>query len=203
MTRYISVVTAHVLTPAGVTRLRPLRHGDAVRVRRWMASLEVIRFTVVVPQADYGPITPYSAADADRYLDSLVRDPRRRSYAIELDGEHVGNVGLKEYDAGAEDAECFIELGERHARGRGVGTRAMMLLLDHAFAGLGLLRVRLGVFEFNRAAIEMYLRLGFVHDGVYGEHFADGRAWRVEAMVLTRESYARLRPKLVRTFPVS
>ena len=171
----------------GEVALRALRMSDAARVRRWMADPTVIKFTVVVPGPEYGPLLPYTAEEADIYLETLVRDPSRKSYAIEVDGEHVGNVGLKDYAPDRKEAECFIELGEKTARGRGVGTRAMVMLLQTAFETLRLERVRLGVFEFNRPAIKLYRALGFVDDGRYGWHFAEGRFWDVNAMVLSRD----------------
>lgn len=164
--------------------------ADATRVRRWMADPAVIKFTVVVPGPEYGPLLPYTTEEADIYLETLVRDPARKSWAIELDGAHVGNIGLKDYAPERPEAECFIELGEKSARGKGVGTRAMVLLLDVAFATLRLERIRLGVFEFNRPAIKLYRALGFVDDGRYGWHYADGRFWDVNAMMLDRNSYA-------------
>ena len=167
--------------------------SDAGRVRRWMADMAVIRFTVVVPGPEYGPLQPYTADEADQYLETLVRDPSRKSFAIELDGAHVGNVGLKDYAPGRSEAECFIELGEKAARGRGVGTCAMIMLLDVAFDTLRLERVRLGVFEFNRPATKLYESLGFVDDGRYGWHFADGRFWDVNAMALDRHTWTSLR----------
>jgi RimJ/RimL family protein N-acetyltransferase len=167
--------------------------ADALRVRRWMADPAVIRFTVVVPGPEYGPLEPYTVQEADHYLDTLVNDPTRRSFAIELDGLHVGNVGLKDYRPPSRVAECFIELGERGARGKGVGTKAMRLLLDMSFDKLVLEQVRLGVFEFNRPAIKLYRNLGFVDDGRYGWHWADGRFWDVNAMVLERTTWMRMR----------
>ena len=178
--------------------LRPLRMSDAVRVRKWMADLAVIRFTVVVPGPEYGPLSPYSAEEADQYLETLVRDPSRRSYAIEVQEpsattrEHVGNVGLKDYAPGRSEAECFIELGEKSARGHGVGNRAMRMLLDVAFEDLALQTVRLGVFEFNEPAISLYRKLGFVDDGRYGWHYAEGRFWDVNAMCLDRKTWQAL-----------
>ena len=154
-----------------------------------MADPAVIQFTVVVPGPEYGPLLPYSAEEADIYLETLVRDPSRRSFAVEVDGQHVGNVGLKDYAADRPEAECFIELGERSARGRGVGARAMTMLLDHSFDALRLQRIRLGVFEFNKPAIRLYQALGFTDDGRYGWHFADGRFWDVNAMVIARDAW--------------
>lgn len=193
----VQVVPERRRRAPGAVGLRPLRLSDAVRVRKWMADLAVIRFTVVVPGPEYGPLSPYSAEEADQYLETLVRDPSRRSYAIELrEGQgppvHVGNVGLKDYQPGRPEAECFIELGEKSARGQGVGKRAMAMLLEVAFAELSLNAVRLGVFEFNEPAISLYRRLGFAADGRYGWHYADGRFWDVNAMCLERRVWLAL-----------
>lgn len=169
--------------------LRMLTTSDRAAIRRWMADPALIRFTVLVPGPEYGPVTPYAPAAADRYLETLVMDPGRRSFAICVDGRHVGNVGLKEYDPLRATAECFIEIGERDARGGGVGTAAMSALLDVAFDQMELVSVRLGVFEFNLPAIRLYRRLGFVDDGRYGWHWADGRYWEVHAMIVTPEQW--------------
>jgi RimJ/RimL family protein N-acetyltransferase len=149
-----------------------------------MADPAVISFTVQVPGPEYGPVVPYSDDEADRYLDMLVRDPDRRSYAIEVDGVHVGNVGLKSHDWRKRTAECFIEVGVVDARRRGVGAGAMSQLLDIAFYECRLQRIRLGVFEFNAPAIALYRKLGFVDDGKHGVHHAQGRVWAVNAMAI-------------------
>lgn len=170
-------------------RLRPLRVEDRPAVRRWMSDPDVIRFTVLVPGPEYAPVRPYPAAAADRYLKTLMSDPRRRSFAV-LEGErHVGNVGLKELDLAAGVGECFIEIGERDVRGHGVGQRAMELLLEHAFEDLQLREVTLGVFEFNGPARALYRRLGFGYVGTYGWHWAEGQFWHVQQLTLTREEW--------------
>jgi RimJ/RimL family protein N-acetyltransferase len=147
-----------------------------------MANPAVIEFTVQVPAPEYGPVLPYSVEQADGYLDMLIRQADRRSYAIELDGVHVGNVGLKELDWRQRRAECFVEIGAVDVRRRGVAFSAMTQLLDLAFDEFQLKGVRLGVFEFNKPAIALYRKLGFVDDGRHGDHYAQGRCWAVLAM---------------------
>jgi len=176
--------------------LRPLRPTDRAAIRRWMADMRVIAFTVVVPAPEYGPVEPYDAASADRYLELLLRDPDRRSYAILRDGVHVGNVGLKHIDLQRGTSECFIEVGEMSARRHGVALAAMAQLLDVAFDVLRLQTVRLGVFEFNAPAIALYKKLGFVDDGRLGDHWADGRVWAVNAMRIDALDWYRARGRL-------
>lgn len=165
--------------------------SDAASVRRWMADPALIRFTVVVPGPEHGPLMPYTVPEADHYLQTLVHEPSRRSYAIELGGVHVGNIGIKDWRQGATSAECFIEIGEESARGRGVGTAAFHQLLGVAFDELRLEEVRLGVFAFNAPAIALYRKLGFVDDGRYGWHWADGGYYEINAMVLSRARFLR------------
>ena len=185
-----------VCTEQADVTLRPLRMTDKFAIRRWMADRNVIDFTVVVPGPAYGPVVPYSAGDADRYLELLVRDPERRSCAILLNGEHVGNVGLKAINERRGTAECFIEVGELSARRRGVGARAMTAMLDIAFDELRVQSVRLGVFDFNDAAIALYRKIGFVDDGRLGDHWVRGRVYAVNAMRVDQHSWlrGRLRP---------
>ncbi|OGQ18698.1 MAG: hypothetical protein A2138_09520 [Deltaproteobacteria bacterium RBG_16_71_12] len=171
--------------------LRPLSMSDTACIRRWMADPALIRFTVVVPGPEHGPLLPYTVAEADHYLRTLVTDPSRRSWAIELAGMHVGNTGIKDWRAGATSAECFIEIGEGDARGRGVGASALRQLLEIAFGALGLQTVRLGVFAFNTPAIALYRKLGFVDEGRYGWHWVDGGYFEINAMAVHRASWPR------------
>lgn len=174
--------------------LRPLALADGPRVRRWMADLALIRMTVVVPGPEHGPLAPYTVSEADHYLSTLVCDPSRKSFAIELAGVHVGNVGIKDWRPGALSAECFIEVGEASARGRGVGKRALLRLLEVGFFELGLEVVRLGVFEFNAPAVALYRKVGFVDEGRYGWHWADGHYHEINAMALHRQRFVRQGP---------
>jgi len=177
---------------AGEVSLRPLGWGDASRIRRWMTDPELIRLTVLVPGPEYMPARPFTPAAADRYLASLLDRAQRRSFAILRDGVHVGNVGLKAVELTRLRAECFIEIGERSARGCGVGREAMQLLLRFAFDRLGLEEVRLGVFEFNAPAIRLYRQLGFREGAQYGWHYADGLFYEVLGMVLSRADFRQL-----------
>lgn len=173
--------------------LRSLTADDRPQIRRWMQQPEVTRYTVVVPDPSCVRERGYSTRDADRYLQILLGEPRRKTYAIVADGVHVGNLGLKDIDAHAQVAECFIEIGELCYRRRGIAHRAMLELLRICSSDSDIVELRLGVIEFNEAAIALYRNLGFSQAGLYGVHYADGRYWDIVEMryCLSSESATR------------
>lgn len=162
-----------------------------------MQDPAVVNFTVVVP----GPeCTDDDCAyvDADQYFRRLMFDRKRRAFAIVFNGLHVGNVGLRDLDLDAGVSECFIEIGEAHARGQGVGKEAMRQVLDYAFDDLGLQCVLLGVFEFNTKARALYLHLGFTQSKTpCGLHWSRGRYWDVVRMEMSASTWkAARRPRV-------
>jgi RimJ/RimL family protein N-acetyltransferase len=71
-----------------------------------------------------------------------------------------------------------ITIGERDAWGRGLGTEATEMMLEHAFERLGLHRVGLSVFSYNLRAIRAYEKAGFRIEGRQREAILrDGRYW--------------------------
>ncbi|MFD2349343.1 GNAT family N-acetyltransferase [Nonomuraea ferruginea] len=89
----------------------------------------------------------------------------RLDLAIEVGGDYVGEVVLNEL--GEPNLSCNLRIaliGDR-AFGRGYGTEAITLALDHAFRTTPLHRVGLEVFAFNDRARHVYEKLGFVEEG--------------------------------------
>lgn len=168
-------------------RLRPLRLLDRDRVCRWMSDPYVIQHSFVVPGPSSLPSDFFTLAYAARYFDLLFTDASRRTYAILYNAKHIGNVGLKDIDQSRGHAECFIEIGEKSLRGRGIGQTAMAHLLNIGFGKLGLLTIELEVLEFNVAAIQIYQKLGFRKLASSSWHYDEfGMYWRVLRMGLER-----------------
>jgi len=110
---------------------------------------------------------------------------------VEKSGDrHVGNIGLHQINWVHRSAVLAILIGDAEARGRGYGTEAVTLLVEHAFSRLNLHRVELGVRADNEPAIRSYRKAGFADEGVFREAFCagGGRYWDVLRM-------ARLNPK--------
>lgn len=85
----------------------------------------------------------------------------------ELDGKVVGSAGLHPITAQMRRrhvAHLGISVMAEH-HGQGVGSALMAALCDYADQWAQVLRIELTVFADNHAAIALYERFGFAHEG--------------------------------------
>ncbi len=145
--------------------LRPFTSADAPAMARILSDPEVVRLT--------GSATTTAATHEPADLDELVdwygtrQDHHDRLDLAIVDratGAVVGEVVLNDHDEDASSVNFRILVGPG-GRGRGLGTEAARLVLDHAFRVVGLRRVELEVHDFNPRARHVYESLGFVHEG--------------------------------------
>ncbi|MDA0713462.1 MAG: GNAT family protein [bacterium] len=177
--------------------LRTLQIDDFELVHKWLSDPYIIQLTFVISGPNSEQIMPFSEALAEQYLNMLVTDPKRKTYAIEVNGQHVGNIGLKDYNEEFKRCEIFVEVGEADFRSKGVGKAAIAILLDYAFDALNLKEIRLEVLEFNSAAIHVYRKLGFVSTGTTGWHYDNhGQYWQVHGMLVGRDKWKFVRAQL-------
>lgn len=92
-----------------------------------------------------------------------------QQFIIETDGVAVGYIGLFDIDELARHAEVGIALVPE-ARGRGIGTAALMHAIEHAFMRGNLRRLHLEVIASNVGAIRSYQKAGFVIEGRSRQH---------------------------------
>lgn len=70
-----------------------------------------------------------------------------------------------------------IGIGADSARSKGIGTQALQYLEDEIRAQ-GLMRIELGVFEYNERAIRLYKKMGFQEIGrIEGFTYWQGKMW--------------------------
>lgn len=85
-------------------------------------------------------------------------------------GELVGHAELGNVDRSSDSAKLMrILVGPQELRGRGLGEAVVRELVRVGFAELGLHRLELNVFDFNRGAIRCYERVGFRREGTLRE----------------------------------
>ena len=91
------------------------------------------------------------------------------SFVVDVDGTAVGSATLFDIDLLARHAEAGIAL-EGSARGRGIGTAAIIQLVQFAFVRHNLRRIHLQAISSNVAAIRAYKKAGFVIEGRQRQH---------------------------------
>ena len=156
--------------------------------RRWYADPEIARLA----RYQEGPMRP---EEIDRFFQARVIGPESLAMAIHERSTDrlIGTCALSQMDADNGSAMFHITVGEKDAWGRGLGTEATRLMVDHAFGTLKLHRVSLSVFEFNKRAIRAYAACGFVAEGRAREAIWRDRRWWDEVTMSILESDGRRR----------
>lgn len=108
--------------------------------------------------------------DARRVRTADDDDPEAAvSLVIDVNGTAAGSATLFDVDLLARHAEAGINL-ERNARGRGIGTAAIIQLVEFGFVRHNLRRIHLQAISSNVAAIRAYEKAGFVIEGRQRQH---------------------------------
>ncbi|WP_377645199.1 GNAT family N-acetyltransferase [Oryzobacter terrae] len=163
-------MAAPVLTGRRVV-LRPLRPTDAAARRAHGYHREIER--------NYGSTRgdgPMSEAESLAWLDSALA-LGDTSWVVETGATVAGAAFLHSVRQSDRKAMFAIGMFAPRFTGRGAGTEATGLVLDHAFTTLGLHRVTLRVLSFNAPAIACYERAGFVVEGRERESCLMGEEW--------------------------
>ena len=139
--------------------LRQFRAADAASLARHANDRQVwLNLRDLFPH-------PYSIADAERYIAQVVDEMPVTRFAIDIDGEAVGGVGLKlGSDIERRSAEIGYWLGQAYW-GRGIVSAAVAAVTDYAFRELDLLRVFAVPFVRNPASARVLEKAGYQREG--------------------------------------
>lgn len=173
-------------------------YGEGIRFR-WPEREDLPRFVEWIndPEVRHGIARdlPLNTAAEEQWFDEVMAKPEpERPLAIEIkEGEDwrlVGSCGLFNLDWVTRKAELGILIGDKASWDRGIGTRAMRLLLHHGFETLNLNRIYLRVFEYNDRALHVYRKLGFVEEGRFRQdRFSQGRYWDTFLMSMLKREF--------------
>ncbi len=80
--------------------------------------------------------------------------------------KHIGNVGLQSINWLNRSGELTFMFGDKREWGKGYATRAGKLMIDHAFAKLGLHRIYTGTLESNIGMQKVAGKFGMKQEGI-------------------------------------
>jgi RimJ/RimL family protein N-acetyltransferase len=149
-------------------RLEPLTSKHFAGVWAMLSDPEAIRLT--------GSQAEFSEPAIRTWLATRPRQFDRADWAIMRRDEDtfLGEVVLNDLDPANASMNFRIVLGSE--RGRGHGTEATNLVLDHGFA-VGLHRIHLEVFDFNPRAQRVYEKCGFQREGLHRDALYQNGKW--------------------------
>jgi RimJ/RimL family protein N-acetyltransferase len=109
------------------------------------------------------------------------------------DGALCGIAYLRDIEWISRNAAFGLMIGRRDRQRRGLGRRALRLMLHHGFDVLNLERIYLYVVEYNLPARRLYETSGFAYEGALRKHVAlGGRRFDLLVMGMLRDEFDRL-----------
>lgn len=144
----------------GIVTIRRLKRSDKVRMAE-IANNEKVAANL----RDAFP-SPYTVEDAQKFISMCLRQEPYEVFAIEFEGEYVGNIGLhRQSDVYRKTAELGYFIGEPYWH-RGITPRAVNLICEYGFRELDVIKIFSGVFSFNTASQRVLEKCGFTLEAV-------------------------------------
>ena len=149
--------------PSAGIYLRPMTREDTGLIVDWRNGEEVRRNFI------YQEL--FTREGHENWIKNMVETGKVVQMIIcdLADDTPLGSVYIRDIDRQHRKAEYGIFIGEKSARGRGVGTAAARLMLDYCFYEEKLHRIYLRVFSSNEQAIRSYEKAGFIKEGLLRE----------------------------------
>jgi [ribosomal protein S5]-alanine N-acetyltransferase len=109
---------------------------------------------------------PYTETDAEQWFFLLEGMPEPTHWAIEVDGQAAGGIGVVLGQGVYRKSATFgYWLGEPYW-GRGIMTEVVKHVSRYAMSRYGLVRLHSAVFEWNHASMRVLEKCGFSREGV-------------------------------------
>ena len=109
---------------------------------------------------------PYTRENANAFLKAATTAAETSNLAIDVDGEAAGAIGyVPGIDVERYSAEIGYWLGESHW-GHGIATEALLLVTDHVFGTVNLLRLFALPFADNAGSMRVLEKAGYVREAI-------------------------------------
>lgn len=182
------------------TSPRPTLTDGPVRLRAPTATDAAARFKLGnTPEiqhmfgADPASCQPITKAHASSWL--LAQEVEPLAWVIDYRKRLIGALRLHTVDHHDRRANLAIGILNPKLLGKGIGTRAIHLIVGHAFGAMGLHRLTLRVVDYNERAIAAYKKVGFIEEGRERQSARVGDAWHDDiVMGLLAPEYTKVSP---------
>lgn len=148
-------------------RLRAYRSGDVDALHAIANDPAVSRW--MTAQFPY----PYTRADAETWMASVMQDSPPKNYVIEVDGTFAGAVGAHPQGGEHRGSAIFGYWLGRAFWGRGIATDAARTLARYALSEGGLRRLEATVFAPNLTSARVLEKAGFTFEARLRESYVE------------------------------
>ena len=167
--------------------LRAPERSDIPIFVRWFNDAETTSFLSMR--------APMSQAMEEGWFERMLGEEGKTAYHFVVcmleDDRPIGTIGLFDLNQLNGTAGMGISIGEKGLWGRGLGTDALLALLDFGFGELRLNRIWLEVYDFNPRGRRSYEKCGFMLEGTLrGAIYRQGRFHDVHLMAILRDEWA-------------
>ena len=153
----MTTVDAGCIATGKQVDLRAKRLSDAPNDYAWRRDPVLARYDAARPTN-----LTYEEFLSTYTEELLHQQPFRRTFAVQdHNGVHIGNVMYYNIDLQRREAELGITIGNPAYWGRGYGSEAVSLLIDHVFTETTLTRVYLHTLDWNVRAQRAFESAGF------------------------------------------
>ncbi len=177
----------HLLGRKVVLRAPELR--DVERLNVWANDPDIWRLLG-------GWHFPYNLVSTEKWVAGLnTNSMAGHVFCIDLPGHGViGTANLVDIDWRNRHAEHGIMIGEKSARGKGLGRDTVMAVMRYAFDELNLVRMDSGMIAFNERSINLYTKTcGWEIEGRKKNWYYRNGCYYDKVLVgITRERYREL-----------
>ncbi|HKM28223.1 MAG TPA: GNAT family protein [Anaerovoracaceae bacterium] len=121
-------------------------------------------------------VTEFFTIDEDRDYEEIVTeyvtykaDPTKMQFTISLKpgDDPIGKIYVSRINRKEDSLDITrIYIADKNNRGKGYGEEALRMMLEYAFINLHMERVTLDHFTGNKAASDLYQKLGFQYEGI-------------------------------------
>ena len=160
---------------------------DLIYLQKWLEDAEIRRLI--------GEVGSMSKADAEKFLEKVRGDTERAWFMVVVkeNNKVIGEAGLLRMDRAWRTTDISVIIWEREEWGKGYGTEAVLLLLDHAFRHLDFHRAAMGVVGFNERALRFWGKVGFRKEGVQRDgYYYDGKYYDFVMMSILKDEFKEL-----------
>ncbi len=160
--------TQRILIDAGCCCIRRYQAADKVALVQIANNWQIAKnMRNIFPH-------PYTDADADAWLKELELWNPLTNFAITVDHQFAGGIGLTLHgDVHYRSAEFGYWLGQDFW-GRGIATAAVKAFTRYGFAAHDRLRMYAAVYSWNPASMRVLENAGYVREGVLRKNVVKG-----------------------------